>query len=152
MRDEVVQESIVVTLTQRCNLKCTYCYEHKKDRAILSVRVALDAIDKAFRKGKGDLSIALFGGEPFLAFQEMKEIVEGVMLKEQARPYSFSVITNGTLLNEKMKSWLASKRDRIRVDLSLDGPPEIHNMNRPGSFEKIDLDFFRKIGLIILLK
>ncbi len=144
MNSELGLTRVTVVLTQKCNLRCTYCYEHEKSDAVLSVQEALKAIDSAFCRAKKQLEIKFFGGEPFMAFPEMKAIFDGVVQKEQPVPYFFSTITNGTRFTTESKDWLRANKKSIAVALSLDGTPEMHNQNRSGSFGQIDLPFFRE--------
>ena len=44
-----------------------------------------------------------------------------------------------------MKEWLKDHADVLQVGLSLDGTKEMHNINRCGSFDKIDLEFFKTV-------
>ena len=70
------------------------------------------------------------------------------MAQARGKKISFSVTTNGTLLTREIAGFL--KENGISVCLSIDGPREIHDRNRPyasgrGSYE----DVARGIALLM---
>lgn len=142
--EEKPRETIMLTLTERCNLSCSYCYERNKRAAIMPVEIATGIIDKALqREPDKELHIQFHGGEPLMAFKELKKICEKTWSKgPSSRPYIFLCTSNGTLFKGDIKKWFEDNRDAIWVGLSLDGTPEMHNKNRSNSFKEIDLDFF----------
>lgn len=138
------ERSITLTLTASCNLSCSYCYEHSKCNKMMSFETAKKIIDAEFQKNDdSDLYIELFGGEPFLAFELIKQIYDYVEEKYKNRRWLFFTTTNGTLVHGEIQDWLKSHK-HIVVGLSLDGTKEMHDLNRSNSFDKIDLDFFLK--------
>jgi len=142
--NNVKHRSQMLMMTQSCNLNCVYCYEDKdKDKKIISFDVAKKAITEAFEKDDFDeLQIDLFGGEPFLAFDRMKEIYDWIGSQKWKKPYFFFTTTNGTLVHGQVQDWLQEHQNNFVACLSLDGTPEMHNKNRNNSFGKIDVDFF----------
>lgn len=136
---------LTLVLTNKCNLKCVYCYEHQKGNAIMSSETARVAITQEMTSQKyKQLDIYLFGGEPFLAFDLVKEIVEWMESKSWEIPYRFTISTNGVCLKKEIKQWLCEHRKRLYIVLSLDGNKISHDLNRNNSYEKIDIDFFKQ--------
>lgn len=143
-------KTLMLILTENCNLNCVYCYEHNKTIEDMPFETAKQAIDAEF----ADLQeyehgeIELFGGEPFLNFPLIKQIYEYVMDRYgKDNDIVFSTTTNGTLVHGEIQDWLRKHKDNFIVTLSLDGTPEMQNENRPflggqGSYEKIDIAFF----------
>lgn len=136
-------------MTEQCNLKCIYCYETiKRDGRLLSLDIAKDAIKKTFERAVREnveyVEILFHGGEPFLAFQQIKKICDWVWNNEWPCKYICYATSNGTLVHGEIKEWLKNNSHRFIVGLSLDGTPEMHNMNRSQSYDKIDIDFFVK--------
>lgn len=131
---------------ENCNLNCTYCYEHQKTTAVMPLTVAQDAITKTFRRAREEnvpfVEILFHGGEPFLAFDTIKEICEWMWSRNWPFPYMCVATTNGTVVHGKIKQWLTENRSRFVCCLSLDGTPKSHNLNRSGSYSKIDTEFF----------
>lgn len=91
--------------------------------------------------------LQFFGGEPLLAWDTIKFFV--TRLESKA---SFSITTNGTLLNRERLSFL--KTNGFGFALSIDGPPGVTSKTRPGS-ERTSLDlvaeFYPNAQIIITL-
>lgn len=134
-------------MTEQCNLRCVYCYEHIKRDCILSLEIAKNAIvatfDRAVEEGVEYVEILFHGGEPFLAFKRIKEICNWIWSKEWPCKYVCFATTNGTLVHGEVKEWLLNNKHRFIAGLSLDGTREMHNKNRSNSYDSIDIDFFR---------
>ena len=145
MRGEKQSRDIFLVITNKCNLSCRYCYEHKKDAVSLDVESARNILRKEFmQKERFSAAYVIFhGGEPFLEFERMRTIAEWVWEEYADLDVKFSVTTNGTMISDKAKEWLTSHRDQFVVVLSLDGTRKTHNYNRSNSYDKIDFDFFR---------
>lgn len=138
-------KTITLSLTESCNLNCVYCYENNKSTKNMSFDDAKRIIDIELENPEGydKLYFELFGGEPFLQFPVMKQIVEYLRDKLEKVPFRILITTNGTLVHGEVQKWLLENSDIISVSLSCDGTPQMHNRNRSNSFELIDLDFFR---------
>lgn len=139
-------KTVTLTLTQSCNLKCSYCYEHYKSPRKMSLDTAKEIIDREICNVDGidAFEFDLFGGEPFLAFDLIKEITEYIRNKNCPLPYVVFATTNGTLVHAEIQEWLKSHSDCFVCGLSLDGTREMHNINRSNSYDDIDLEFFQK--------
>lgn len=91
------------------------------------------------------VEIQFMGGEPLLEYPLIKEVSEWLWtLPMNQRLMALFAPTNGTLLNEEMKSWFYTNRDRIHLGLSFDGDNSMQDINRSVSSGKVDLDFFAK--------
>lgn len=134
-------------MTEACNLNCVYCYEHKKGTAIMPMNIAQEGIRSTFERAIRDnieyVEILFHGGEPFLAFERIKEICDWIWTQEWPVKYICYATTNGTLIHGEIRNWLLENKDRFILGLSLDGTPEMHNRNRSDSYSKIDIDLFR---------
>lgn len=133
-------------VTEACNLNCIYCYEHIKGDKILSLEIAQQAIKDTFNRAIEEkvncVEILFHGGEPFMAYKQIRTICEWVWGQEWPLEYICYATTNGTLIHGEIKQWLSENSHRFAVGLSLDGTPDMHNRNRSNSFDKIDLKFF----------
>ena len=140
------KRTVTITLTQSCNLACTYCYEHHKSRSTIDLEVAKSIIDQEFdlvrTTGIEELEFDLFGGEPFLAFDLIKQITEYICSKKGTIPCTIFATTNGTLVHGEIQDWLQEHKCCFVCGLSLDGTREMHNINRSNSYDDIDLNFF----------
>jgi uncharacterized protein len=139
----------MLLVTHQCNLNCVYCYEAFKSGKSMSmetaVRVVTAEFDLVARSGHFDeLSIDFMGGEPMIQFDLIRDIAEWIWSAQRPAPYILFSTTNGTLLEDRSKDWFRRHKERFCLGLSLDGTPSMHDANRGRSFERIDLDFFRR--------
>lgn len=134
-------------MTETCNLDCIYCYEHIKGKAVMPFEIAQKGIKSTFERAEKEqidyVEILFHGGEPFMAFKQIKQICNWLWTREWPVKYICYATTNGTLIHGEIKDWLFENRERFVVGLSLDGTREMHNRNRSNSYDKIDLDFFK---------
>ena len=137
-------KNVMLTITEKCNLNCVYCFENNKSDAVMSFDTAKSIIDKEMHSDDGydNVLFDFMGGEPFLAFETIKKICEYVWENTWPKGYSFFASTNGTLVHNNIKDWLEENKDRFVCGVSLDGVPEIQNKNRSGSDSLIEKDFF----------
>jgi sulfatase maturation enzyme AslB (radical SAM superfamily) len=132
-------------ITHDCNLNCVYCYQKHERGKRMSMETARQSIDWIFANVPAyadAVEISFIGGEPLLEFPLIREITQYLCAKKPDTPFIFYATTNGTLLDEEMKTWFTRRRDCFWLGLSLDGRRETHNRNRSGSFDHIDIDFF----------
>lgn len=137
-----------LNVTQRCNLKCKYCFVHQQPKEI-DFNTAKDAIDFYANNALLEAiepSVTFFGGEPMLKYEEIiKPLVK--YIRSTYGDYNISITTNGTILNEEVYKFF--KENDVGMLLSLDGMEEIQNHNRPyhsgkGSFKDIDIQMHLK--------
>lgn len=136
--DDTYQLSLL--LTERCNLRCSYCYCDKRQQAVMSFDVARRAIDETVSAGCKKLRLLLMGGEPFMDFDLLRRVVE--YARDHVENVHIKTVSNGTLIHGEVQQWLYENRDSVFVSVSLDGDRENHNRNRCGSYDKIDFPFF----------
>ncbi|MCB9014702.1 MAG: 4Fe-4S cluster-binding domain-containing protein [Lentimicrobiaceae bacterium] len=138
---------IFVMVTNQCNLACTYCYESVKNRQVIIPELAKKVITadiEGSRAHTHEYFLIFHGGEPFLAFNEMKEISEWAWATFPELKIICMVTTNGTLISPEIKTWLTINKQRFVPILSIDGSRASHNLNRSNSFDLIDRRFFRE--------
>lgn len=137
------RRSVTITLTEACNLDCTYCYENHKSKNKMSIDTLKDIVKKEMIADNvyKVIEFDLFGGEPFLAFEQIKEICDYINTLNSSKKYIFLATTNGTLVHGAVKEWLRNHPYFI-CGLSYDGTEAMQDMNRSHSSSKIDLDFF----------
>ena len=137
----------MLIVTHSCNLNCTYCYESHKSqkqmapalaKAIILEELALVQTSEKFEK----LEIHFIGGEPFMNFRLIREIVEWLSALKHSVPVITSCSTNGTLIDDSNKGWLRDHKDILHVILSYDGDFEMQRQNRHTTKSQIDVQFF----------
>lgn len=139
----VYSRKICISTNTSCNLKCIYCYEKKKNSLEFDVSEVLEVIKKILRtKTKNGTKIKLHGGEPFLIFPKIKKLCEDLWSCDIQEYYHIHITTNGTLVHGEIKDWLYENRNRLTIKLSLDGDRQSSEINRPGSFDLMDIHFF----------
>ena len=142
------KKEVLLILTENCNLACTYCFEHHKTNRRMVFSVAKRVIDKEMEMDDGiaHCQLTMFGGEPMLEFDLIKQITEYVIsqLSKWNKRVTIFINTNGTLMTPEIKEWLVIHKDLVICGLSLDGTREMHNINRSNSFDNIDLEFYKK--------
>lgn len=139
---EVCEESVGLLMTYRCNLDCKYCYIHTKRNKDMSLEMAKFILEPFLMKKAGPVDITFMGGETLLAIDVIRPIVEWAKQKKWNRKYRFLGSTNGTLLNDELKQWLADNKRYIILGLSYDGLPSSQVGNRGN--DNVDVDFFIK--------
>jgi len=109
---------LVLWLTTRCNLGCAYCYRPANEAAVMTREVLRRALDVAAAGGV-PFHIQLAGGEPAL----VPELIEyaGATVGREGWPATIALQTNGTLIDASLVR--VCQRHRIKVGLSIDGPP-----------------------------
>ena len=129
-------KTLVLHVTDACNLNCCYCYYHGgMDAAkakVMKPAVARRAID-FLMEASGALEkveLVFFGGEPLLNRKLIAEAVTYANASAAAKSKSvdFALTTNATLLNEPATTFLLEKG--IGVTVSIDGLPEVHDRYR----------------------
>ncbi len=138
---------VTLLITYRCNLRCRYCYVRSYEDVVMPMETAWGCIADAFSKAAGRydrIEFAFLGGEPFCAFDRLREICEWTWSQQWPLPYLFSASTNGTLFSGEIRQWLTEHRDRFFPSLSFDGLIDAQDQNRCESSHQIDLDFFQE--------
>ena len=130
--------NLVLSLTERCNLRCTYCYykvSHEARSLVMSNDIMDAAIRLAFERtlslNQNFLNITFFGGEPLLCMDSIYrgvELAKSLVQDRNQFRLRFAVNTNATLLDDTIIDYL--KREKFRIYLSLDGPEAHHNICR----------------------
>ncbi len=125
-------------LTERCNLRCTHCYQTGGKIEELSLAEILEVLDEITDMLEAwsetyqlefSPSLNITGGEPFLR----KDLFE--ILKEMRRAeFAIFLLTNGTLIDKEKAEHLA-RLGVSGVQVSIEGSEDTHDSIRgSGSF------------------
>lgn len=122
---------LIINPTLNCNLDCWYCYESH----IKSSKMAPDIIQKVLRHLKkqhetlnfSSLTIAFFGGEPFLKSDVVGMFVTEInaFCEKNKIQIAYSVTTNGTLIAENILDTF--KQVPVTFQITFDGDEVKHN-------------------------
>jgi uncharacterized protein len=146
-------QSLVMNLTNQCNLSCQYCYEFGEDKVatpegkpkFMDLETAQASVDflLAESPGRRAVHITFFGGETLMNFPLLKQVVAYATqaAAAQNRTVDFSLTTNATLLTPAIIEFLSEHS--IGVTVSMDGPAELHDKlrvfaNGRGSYDIIE--------------
>jgi sulfatase maturation enzyme AslB (radical SAM superfamily) len=127
--------SLTFYMTGDCNYDCSYCYQ-KKDKKYLDLTTAKKAVEFLLPVLTQECSINFYGGEPLLASDKIREVVQVIQDKNKRlqKKISFSLSTNGSLVDDDVLEFL--DRNKFTVLLSFDGLAQ--NVSRKkGSFAQI---------------
>ena len=125
----------MVVATLRCNSNCSYCQVSKKDLCDVSFdmtkETAKKVIEKIFESPSTHIKIEFQGGEPLLNFEIIKYIINKAEWTNifKKKNLEFVICTNLTSIDETILKWL--KGHKVYISTSIDGPKELHNLNRP---------------------
>lgn len=150
---KIPNAQLILVLTENCNLRCKYCvysdmypeqvnYSQQK----MTFDVAKKAIDhfKDLYEARKDHGlkkkpiISFYGGEPFLEFQLIKQIVK--YCKEIHFDVSYGSTTNATIMTDEIINFIIE--NNVFLAISLDGDKASQNRNRvfmngDGSFDTV---------------
>lgn len=128
--------SVDIAITGRCNLSCQYCFY--ADEMVARTDLPTERWLAFFKElGRlGVMNVCLTGGEVFTR-PDLFELIDGLI----ANRMRYQILTNGTLITEKVLSQFEVGKHRLRLDsiqVSVDGSRAgIHNKSRPNSFERV---------------
>jgi len=135
-------QTLVVNVTNQCNLSCTYCYEYGEDKIVdtengkqpkfMTAETARASVDFALRESRESPTahITFFGGETLMNFPVLKSTIAYARQRaaEVGKEIDFSLTTNATLLKPDVIEFLAE--NRVGVTISIDGPEDLQNRFR----------------------
>ena len=134
--------TMVLNVTNQCNLSCAYCYEYSEDKIVdttngaqpkfMTDETARQSVDLLFRES-GDnavVHVSFFGGETLMNFPVLSRVVPYAREQAAARGkrVEFNLTTNATLLTSEMIGFLVDHD--ISVTVSIDGPREMQDRFR----------------------
>ena len=147
--------TMVLNVTNKCNLACTYCYEYGEDKIVdtkygdqpkfMAEETAKESVEFLLEESRGQevAHITFFGGETLLNFPVLQDTVAYARRRaaEEGKRIEFSLTTNATLLRPEIIEWLAD--NQIGVTISIDGPKEVQDglrvfHNGRGSYDVVE--------------
>lgn len=133
------QLTISINPTMDCNLRCWYCYEKHEQGSTMPKNVMESVLklirEKVITPEFRHLHLSFFGGEPLL---KMEEIMYPLLIKASElcaihqKSFSFSMVTNGTLLSPENIERLKEIKTNVDtwLQITLDGNQNSHDLVR----------------------
>lgn len=141
------------TVTTKCDLHCKYCFQKHIERKDTSsetikqfgrwIREGVETSDKNI----DEIMLVLFGGDPINSAELSCDLLKTV--KEICESFSLGMrsimVTNGIQKDVNIVSKLINNGLKT-VQVSFDGPREIHNLTRSETYDVIlsNLEFYQK--------
>ena len=126
--------SLDISITNRCNLQCTYC-SHFTGAGDVGQDPPKEEWLQFFEELNRCtvMNVTLQGGEPSCR-KDLPELIEGIVRSRMR----FNILSNGTLITDEMAAFLASTGRCDGVQVSIDGSvPTTHDVCRgDGNFVK----------------
>lgn len=129
------QKHLVISLTERCNMRCEYCgyrdkYNSEYKPATISDEILKKALLQFFKHSikSEDVYISFYGGEPLIEQDKIKYAVKFCEENHLGQKLNYCITTNGVHLNELFIDFLVQHNFLLIV--SLDGPQHIHDRYR----------------------
>lgn len=126
--------SMDLAITSRCNLRCEYC-SHFTSAGDVNADLAKEEWLRFFEElGRlAVIDVCLCGGEPFCR-GDLKELIAGIVDNRMR----YSILTNGTLIDEDIADFIASSERCDYIQVSIDGSnPDVHDVCRgKGTFRR----------------
>lgn len=148
MDDRDYIKAVCLNIIHGCNLRCKYCFadegEYHGHKGVMDIDTAKKAIDYVVKRSgpRRNIEIDLFGGEPTMIMDTIKEIIAYAREheKEWKKNIRFTMTTNATLLNDEMMEFM--DKETGNIILSLDGRKEVNDNVRikvdgSGSYDDI---------------
>lgn len=140
---------VTLQVTDDCTCKCSYCYQTNKGHNKMTKKIGRIIADILIEMGNTNddtklinsktsgLVIFFIGGEPFLNIDVMDDFchyfIEQCIQKkpEWLLTLKFALSSNGDLLfDPKVQHWIKEFKDFLSIQITVDGPKELHDRCR----------------------
>lgn len=133
--------TIIVVPTERCNHKCTYCFETQRVHDGVGIEYNYDAMKQSLEEIWGGRyhhsGVCLHGGEctliPVDEFEKLVSMIYNLPWRRQdqsvGKKGAVSIVTNGSNITDRHIEIF--KKYNVHVSISVDGPPELNVYRGP---------------------
>ncbi len=124
----------IVVVTLRCNETCVYCHASRADMTAthtdMTKETADRVVERVFDTTNPNVTIEFQGGEPLVAFDVVKHILERARERNKTagKRLEFTMVSNLSLLDEEKLAYLVD--NRVQICTSIDGPEHLHDKQR----------------------
>jgi radical SAM protein with 4Fe4S-binding SPASM domain len=133
--DNNAPSRVVVILTNKCNLKCYFCFQDRKSLPkAMSSEDWMNFIDTL----EDNSHITITGGEPLL-FKNFEKI-----FVHASKRHSINIVCNGTFLSKKFADLFLSMKNFMVLSISVDTIGNINRGVKPDQYNKMKeaLEYF----------
>ena len=123
-----------------CNMGCPYCFEVEKPNKTLkddkNIKAIVGFLDEMINKAPVGqwtrFNLTWYGGEPLINKKVIEKLTPKILeiCERYDIEYHSNIITNGLLLDKDTWGFL-KKYKVLTAQVTVDGPKEIHEKNRP---------------------
>jgi uncharacterized protein len=131
-------DTILLKVTSRCNINCSYCYVYHqgdtswqrmpKHMSLATVEDVLKQLATLYEDQQHPFAIVLHGGEPLLLPRNILEALLLGLADRLPAACSRAIQTNGTLIDDDLLDLCL--RTNTTLSVSLDGPAEVNDAFR----------------------
>lgn len=135
---------IKIQLGLNCNYSCDYCSQKYVPRAESTNKNDVDEFVKKIERvldKNARVKFEFWGGEPLVYWKTLQPLAE--KLKSIYSFAEFSIVTNGSLLNQEINDWLVE--NQFDVGISHDGPGQSFRGTDPLDSNPFILDLFDRL-------
>jgi His-Xaa-Ser system radical SAM maturase HxsB len=124
----------IVVVTLRCNETCVYCHASRADMDAVHTDMTKETAEITVRQilqtTSPDVTIEFQGGEPLVAFDVVKHIVDYALKENEkaGKRLEFTMVSNLSLMDEEKLAWLVAHK--VQICTSIDGPEHLHDKQR----------------------
>ncbi|MCX7641653.1 MAG: radical SAM protein [Elusimicrobiales bacterium] len=134
-----------IALTSKCTLNCIHCNIDKNSNLKVNIKNSIKAVEILLNSPGNKKRLELYGGEPFLEFNNLRKIVSYARKKSKQKGISLSIhiATNATFIGEHILKWLSDTNDVI-IAISFNGTRFSHDNIRKFSNGRGSYDIVKK--------
>jgi len=133
----------ILVLTDACNQRCQYCQAGDSHAHITDINTCKKAINIAVQSPTSSVTLEFQGGKPTINQEALHFSVSYAksVFHKAGKKVNFAIATNLTNVDEKLLKWLIA--EGVSISTSLDGPKELHDINRPLAGKASSYDAWR---------
>jgi uncharacterized protein len=147
--------ALEIPTSLRCNLRCKYCYveDPRMKNKDVSKEIVFKILNEASKRfpmlmkenvnDKKKAHLSAWGAEPFMNVETLETLYEFGHDNYGPNNYVIGTSTNGTIWSDRISQFFVNiiNDSALRdIQISLDGPPEVQNRNRPYNNGKQSFD------------
>lgn len=127
---------LVFTVATKCDLKCSYCFENREKRSVMSLEtldLSLRWVEEQFAKGRfSDLSVIIFGGEPLLVPNQLMSVLKGLTnIREKHNICKGPILlTTNALIGDSFLFQQLCELGVTQIQVTFDGDASVTNSRR----------------------